>query len=57
MSYAGRPPLAHYAETYLLKLSADYEPLFFLFVSHAGYKYSSVGFVVILHGYSPLTTD
>ena len=54
MPYAGRPPLSHYAETYLLKMSADYEPPFFIFFSHVGYKYSSVGVVVILLGYSPL---
>lgn len=54
MSSVGRPPLSRYTETYLLKLSADYEPPFFRFVSHAGYKYSSVGVVVILHGYCPL---
>jgi len=58
MSHVGRPPLFHYAETHVLKLIADYEPPFFLFVSHVGYKYSSVRAVVILHGYSPLrTTD
>lgn len=55
ISYVGRSPLSHYTETYLLKLSAYYEPPFFLFVSHSGYKYSIVG-VVILHGYSPLRT-
>ena len=54
MSYVGRPPLSHFAGTYLLKMSADYEPPFFIFVSHAGYKYFSVGIVVLLYGYSPL---